>query len=311
MQTAVWVTGVLLLLYLVVTWVLFQLVCRRFPQAHDPFRALTHATDAMLTPYRPLVDQGRQWLQSQTGEAVEITAFDGLTLRGTFYPNPADGPILLAFHGYRSNGVRDFAAACPFYFSQGLSILLVDQRAAGASQGTYITLGTKESRDVADWCRWAQERFPGRPLAAAGISMGASSVLLAAPHMPPAVRAIIADCGYAQPWDELRYVVHHNAHLPAGWLLWGVELWCRCLGGFSLRQDTTDGLKKSRIPLFLIHGEDDQLVPYANLSRHQTAGSAPCTVLSVPGADHGISYLLDTPGYQTAAKEFLRRYLLS
>jgi hypothetical protein len=312
MQTVIWIAALVLLVYLLVTFVLFQLVCRRFPQAHDPFRALTHATDSMLAPYRPVVEQGRQWLQSQSGQAVEITSFDGLTLRGTLYQNPADGPLLLAFHGYRSNGVRDFATACPFYFSHGLSILLVDQRAAGQSEGTYITLGMRESRDVADWCRWAQSRFPDKPLVAAGISMGASSVLLAAPNMPEAVKAIIADCGYAAPWEELRYVVHHNAHLPADWLLWGVELWCRWLGGFSLRRETTEkALHQSKLPLFLIHGETDQLVPYDNLSRHKAAGAGPCTVLSVPEADHGISYLLDTPGYQAAAAEFLRRYVLS
>jgi hypothetical protein len=234
-----------------------------------------------------------------------------LHLHGTFYKNPAHGPILLAFHGYRSNGVRDFAAACPFYFSQGLSILLVDQRAAGESKGRYITLGMRESHDVTDWCHWAQIHFPNTPLVVAGISMGASSVLLAAPHLPESVRAIIADCGYASAWDELGYVVHHNAHLPAGWLLAGVELWCRLLGGFSLRQDTTErALRENTRPLFLIHGEADQLVPFGDLSRHRSASGASCTVFTVPGADHGISYLIDQAGYEAAAQNFLRQYVL-
>jgi hypothetical protein len=298
-------------LYLIVTYILFQLVCRRFPKAHDPFRKLTHATDTMLKPYAELVSQGRSWLQSQQGQPMEISSFDGLTLRGTFYENPAHGPILLAFHGYRSNGVRDFVSACPFYFSLGLSILLVDQRAAGESQGRYITLGVRESRDVQTWCRYISRLYPDAALMTAGISMGASSVLMAADDLPDAVKAIVADCGYVSPWDELAYVVHHNAHLPAGWLLWGVELWCRLLGGFSLRKNTTaKALKNNTRPLFLIHGQSDQLVPYENTPKHRDAGTALCILFSVPEADHGISYLLDTPGYQAMATDFIRRYVL-
>jgi hypothetical protein len=312
MKTVFLVVLALAALYLLVTLVLFELVCRRFPKAIDPFRKLTHATDALLKPYGDCVSQGKAFLAEHPGQSVTITSFDGLTLHGTFYEKEPESPLLIACHGYRSNGVRDFATACPYYYGKGFSLLLIDQRAAGESQGRYLTLGIKEHRDVLAWCEFVQREHPGCPVVLAGISMGASSVLMAADKVPDNVVALLADCGYVSAWDELAYVVHHNAHLPAGWLLWGVDLWCHLLGGFGLKTvTTTQALAGCTRPVFLIHGQADQLVPFENSLKNHRACGASVSLFSVPQADHGISYLVDGDGYHTAADTFFQEVLAS
>ncbi len=305
------IIGALAALYLIVSCVVFHLTCRRFPDSHDPMRPLTHATDELLAPYAEMIQSGRRWIQAHTAVPVEMTSFDGLTLRASLYEHPEAKAVLVACHGYHSDGVRDFAAACEFYYDHGMSLLLIDQRAAGASEGRYITFGVKESADVRGWCALVEKRFPGLPILLSGISMGASAVLMTADDLPEGVKALLADCGYTSPRDELAYVARHYIGRAAVVLLPGVALWCRLLGGFGLRERTTEkALSRCTRPVFFIHGQADELVPHENSVKNRAACSAPTEFLSVPGADHGLSYLVDPDGYHELADKFLKAYVL-
>lgn len=311
MLTLLWIGTALAALYLIAGLVVFLLACRRFPAAHDPMRALTHATDKLLAPYASQLSAARQWLQNHPAEAVEMTSFDGLTLRGTLYEHPQAKGILIACHGYRSNGVRDFAAACEFYAGYHMSILLIDQRASGKSDGKYITFGVRERVDARGWCALMGSRFPNLPILLAGISMGAAAVLMAAEDLPEAVTALLADCGYTSPKEELRYVARHYVGPGASILLPGIDLWCRILGGFGLGQCSgEEALSKNSRPVLFIHGQADELVPHDHSIKNRAACKGPTTLFSVPGADHGMSYLLDTEGYAKAADKFIRSHVL-
>lgn len=306
MSAVWWVLGGLVFFYLLAGLITAELACRRFAGAWNPMKGLTHATDAALAPYHEIVDAGRAWLLSQPHVPVEMTSYDGLRLRARFYEHPQARGILVACHGYRSDGVRDFASAMRFYHEHDLSILLIDERAAGESEGRYITFGVRESRDVRDWCRLMQERYPALPVLLAGISMGASAVLMAADELPPNVRALLADCGYDTPWDELRFVARRHIHPAAQLLVPGVDLFCRLLCGFGLKErSAADSLSRCALPVFFVHGEADGLVAYENSPKNRAACAGPTAFFSVPGADHGLSYLVDREGYCRAVDDFL------
>lgn len=297
-------------LYLLVTLAVFVLAFRRFSGNRDPMIALTHATDKLLEPYADLIRSGSDWLREHPYETVSITSFDGLTLRARFYKNPGARAVLVACHGYRSNGQRDFASACRFYGDHGMSILLVDQRACGESEGKYITFGVKESRDARDWCAYIARRFPELPIVLAGISMGGAAVLMTADDLPEGVAAILADCGYDTAWDELAYVARHYLAAPVAALVPGVDLWCRWIAGFGLRErSAARALAKTAKPVFFVHGEADELVPHETSVRNRAACAGPTAMLSVPGADHGMSYLVDNAGYVAAVDDFLKTYV--
>ncbi len=296
----------LAVLYLTACLVTTILACRRFPPKHNPMHSLTNATDTLLGPYRDVIDAGRSWLLTRPHVPMEMTSYDGLKLRAQFYENPDGHAILVACHGYRSSGVRDFASAMSFYHDHGLSILLIDERAAGESEGKYITFGVRESRDVRDWCRLMQERFPRQRVLLAGISMGASAVLMAADDLPENVAALLADCGYDSPWEELRDVARMHICPAAVVLLPGIDLFCRLIAGFGLRErSASDALSRCGLPVFFVHGEADGLVPPAHTLQNRAACAGPSYLFTVPGADHGISYLLDPDGYHAAVDEFL------
>ncbi len=310
MLIVIWCFIILIVLYLVATCVIFQLVCRRFTSGFDPFKALTHATDEIAAAYPELMEEGRLFFETHGAEPVSITSFDGLTLRASLYEHPDARAVLVACHGYRSDPKRDFGAACGFYYGKGISILLIDERACGQSEGKYITFGIKERLDVQDWCAYALSRFPDKTVYAAGISMGATAVLMAVPELSPDVPAVLADCGFVSPWDELAHIIRHYVHLPAHALLQGVDLWCRLLAGFSLRQfSTVSALEQDDRPILLLHGEADELVPFSCSVEERDACKGPVDLFSVPDAGHGISYLVDTEGYQQALNRFLHQYV--
>lgn len=311
MLTILWLGAALAALYLIAGLIIFLLACRRFPDTRDPMRALTHATDRLLAPYAEQLTAARQWLQNHPATPVEMTSFDGLTLRGTLYEHPQAEGVLVACHGYRSNGVRDFAAACEFYADYHMSILLIDQRASGKSEGKYITFGVKERIDARDWCALMTKHFPNLPIVLAGISMGAAAVLMAADDLPEAVSALLADCGYTSPKEELRYVARHYVGPGASALLPGIDFWCRSLGGFGLGQCSGEAaLSKSSRPVLFIHGQADELVPHDHSIKNRAACKGPTMLFSVPSADHGMSYLVDTDGYSRVADKFIRSHVL-
>ena len=305
-----WVILVLAAVYLAVTYYFFNFSCRRSRPGKGVGAQIASGMDAELAPYQDMIRRGRQFLESQTYEDVSITSYDGLTLRARLYTHPDAKGIVVAVHGYRSSGSRDFGAVCPFYYETlGCSILLIDQRACAQSEGKYITFGLRERYDVRDWCLFAAERFTGTPIMLGGISLGASTVLMASPILPAAVKVILADCGYVSPWEELAWVAG-KMHVPAAILLPGVDMWCRLLAGFGLKEWTTiQALEENTRPVFFLHGRADDFVPFSNTPRNTAACAAPWTLFAVDGAGHGLSFCVDPEGYYRAVTAFLDEYV--
>ena len=216
------------------------------------------------------VQEGIRWFLGQEPELHTITSFDGLKLCAYYLPAeaPASGKrrrnILLLMHGYRAGGLTDFAGLYRFYHEQGYDLLVPFERSHGPSEGRYICFGVKERFDCRDWARYAARRFgEEEPLFLMGISMGCATVLMSLSlNLPPNVRGVLADCGFTSPWEIVRHVAKADFHLPAFPLLWLLDLWCRALAGFSLKEaDTRKALGNSSLPVLFLHGKEDKFVP--------------------------------------------------
>ncbi|MBR3392414.1 MAG: alpha/beta fold hydrolase [Firmicutes bacterium] len=264
---------------------------------------------------------GRDWLLARESREVEITSFDGLKLRGRLYPcdrtlaGEKNRPLLLLAHGFRSYGAFDFSCGCPFYVEQGFDLLLIDQRAHGRSEGRYICFGVNEGRDVADWCRRLDREYPGRPVVLAGISMGATSVLMAAgdPDLPQNVRGVVADCGFTDCGGEFSHVLRQMYHLPARPVMALTEPLCRKRLGFGFWDHSTEkAVAQMSLPVLFFHGALDALVPADNSRRAFAAcASADKELIIVEDADHGQSFLADEAGCRAKLTAFLQRLDLS
>lgn len=271
-------------------------------------RAIQHSS---LRRYAKELSAGFQWIAAQPSETVTIKAFDGVRLVGRYLPCDKARGTLLLFHGWRSLPEIDFGCALPFYQSLGLNLLLVNERAHGASGGRFITFGIRERRDVHRWVEWHNARFGAEtPVLLGGLSMGAATVLMSCGEPFPAnVRGVVADCGFTSPQDILSKIAREH-HIPQ-WFLPFVSLQTRLFAGFGLKEySTLTALGSCRLPLLLIHGEADAFVP-CEMSRRAFAASAAedKTLMTVPNAGHGQSYLLEGDRYRRTVADFVARVL--
>lgn len=257
-------------------------------------------------PYRDQIHAMTDELNAISCEWVSIRSFDGLKLVGRYYPGAEGAPLAICCHGYRGNGSRDFCVGAQLYMRIGFHVLLIDQRAHMRSEGHSITFGVKERRDCLSWVNYAVGRLGGdTKIILAGISMGAATVLMAsALPLPENVCGIAADCPYTSPRAILSKVSRDMGFPPFPSDLLAA-LAARMFAGFGLNDaDSAAAVKSANVPILLIHGEDDRLVP-CDMSRSIYEGNPSLVSLhTFPGAGHGLSYYLDPERYARLVTEF-------
>lgn len=241
-------------------------------------------------------------------EPVTVQSYDGLTLAGKYYAGEPGAPLMIFFHGYRSTPERDASGGLHFCRDRGWHVLLAAQRAHGESGGKTITFGIRERYDCLTWIESMLERLGKEtPIFLWGISMGATTVLMASGlDLPANVRGIVADCGFSTPESILKSTIRRW-----GWPMFPtwqfVRLGARWFGRFDVREESAvESVKRAKVPILLIHGEGDSTVPCSMVHELAEACASPVTVVTVPMAEHGISWYVDMERYHTALDTFYR-----
>lgn len=246
-------------------------------------------------------------------EDIWITSYDGLRLHAKFYAaKDASSPVQIMFHGYKSAAERDFCGGLREAIEGGFNAILVDQRAHGESGGKYLTFGIKERFDCLSWINYARTRFGADvPILLYGISMGASTVLMAAgENLPDNVAGIVADCGYTSPKDIICTVLRAN-RFPVFPIYPLARLGARLFAGFDLEETSVPtAMKNCTVPVLFIHGEDDRFVP-CEMSREnfRLCKSKTRRLFTVARAGHGMSYMINRAGYLKEVNDFLAAVL--
>ena len=143
------------------------------------------------------------------------------------------------------------------------------------------------------------------------MSMGAATVLMATTlELPENVVGIVADCGYTSPSSIVKKVLR-DRHLPMFPTYALLRLGGRLYGGFDLEAaSAVSAMEQCEIPVLFIHGEDDRFVP-CDMGRENYAHccSSKKALLTIPGAGHGMSYMVDKSKYLHTASAFLEQVL--
>ena len=268
-------------------------------------------TGAHYDPYREVMKLIYNKLSDRKYEEVFITCRDGLKLYGRYYHVKDGAPVCIGFHGYRSNPLTDFSGGADMCFSMEHNLLLVDPRAHGKSRGRTIAFGIRECRDCIDWVDYVLDRFgEDTQILLYGISMGASTVLMASGlALPDNVKGIVADCPYASAIEIIRKV-SDEMRIPSKLVYPFLILGARIFGGFDLEEtDAVRAVKHAKVPILIIHGEADSFVPAKMSERIYQANPLAIQRHTFPGAEHGISYLVDTRRYQNIVSKFIHQVL--
>ena len=299
---------VLLAAYLTAGYLLFRYLC--LPKKKTAEGAETGEGRA-LKAYVPLIRQRAQEIAQNAHELVSIRSFDGLTLRAKLYPNRKTDRIVLLVHGYQSSTAWDFGASFASYRRAGYTILAVDNRAHGASEGRFIGFGALDQRDVCAWMGWLVARFGGScKIALVGVSMGGATVLLASGNHPiDQLACVVEDCGYTSLYAVVESIISERGY-PGHVIVPAASLWCRLLAGYFFSDaNAKKAVRRSHTPTLFLHGTADRFVPFRMHAELYDACAAPKERAVFEDAVHGESSYRYPERYEAAVLPFLERFM--
>src|SRR5579863_1601201 len=255
-------------------------------------------------------------------EDFDVRAPDGTGLRGWIVrPDHPNGNWVLLFHGVADNRMGVIGQS-EFLLRAGYSVVMMDARAHGVSDGQLATYGWLERNDtraIIDALRESELRpclsvpLPGSPcrglahIFALGESMRAGISLQSA-GADPRIEAVVAEASFA----TLREASYDYAGLRRSPLL-GKTLFAPFSWTLLYRGEKLTGLPVAEVspvkavamrpfPVLLICDEKDEALPCRHTERIYAAASGPKEFWEVPGAFHTAAL-----GFQPA--EFQRRVL--
>lgn len=220
-------------------------------------------------------------------EAVHIPSGDGVRLEAWWCPRPEpDAPLLLFFHGNAGNR-EDRLHNLTGLWQAGLAVLIFDYRGYGGSTGSPSEQGLLADGLAAfDWLR---ERTGGRPVVLFGRSLGGAVAAAVALQRPAA--GLVLESTFTSAREMARRVLP----LP------GIQHAVRA------RYDALAAVRTLRMPLLVIHGAADELVPFEMGRRLFEAAASPRKQFrAVTGGHHNDTYVAAGPDYFSWIFEFAR-----
>ncbi|HEU5395186.1 MAG TPA: alpha/beta hydrolase, partial [Candidatus Methylomirabilis sp.] len=120
-----------------------------------------------------------------------------------------------------------------------------------------------------------------------GRSLGAAVAAELAARVQPA--ALILETPFTSLLDMGR---HHYWFLPVRWLV-------------RSRYDTLGAVRRVRVPVLVLHGDADEIVPFDMGEQVFAAASEPKAFYRIAGASHNDTYLVGGKAYLEAFRAFL------
>ena len=213
-----------------------------------------------------------------------------MELTGWFFPNKESRNIkgtVLACHGAGANRA-DIALMIMLLQEADFQVLCFDFRGHGESEGHTVTFGYHERKDVLgalDYLK-TREDVDMDQIYGFGVSMGASSLLLALPDMPE-MKAVVVD----SPFSSLDLMVHHQYRFLPKFLRPVPAAFTRWVGwldsGLVVSEvSPVEAIQDLDVPIFFIHGLDDITIPPKCANILHDSYSGPKKLTLVPGAGH-------------------------
>ncbi len=224
-------------------------------------------------------------------EDVLFQAEDGVKLHGWYIPGREEMPAVLFCHGNAGN-ISGRVALLRVLHDLGLTVFIFDYRGYGKSSGRPSEEGTyADARGALAWLGergWGPER-----IVYFGRSLGSGAAVQLALETPPAALVLEAPFTSLQDMGRIHYPV---LYALVGFLL-------------SARYDNLGKIPRVSVPLLIIQGDADRIVPESLARRLFAAANEPKEFRLIPGAGHSDAYVVDPTGYNEAWQGILSKIM--
>jgi fermentation-respiration switch protein FrsA (DUF1100 family) len=257
--------------------------------------------------WKEISELTNNWVDSSAKEVVSISSSDGLNLVGDVFTTDANSHNwVIAIHGYTGKRQQMYSYA-RYYAEQGYNVLTPDMRSHGDSEGKFIGMGWLDKEDVKLWIDHVLGIDPDAQIILHGVSMGGATVMMTSGEdLPHNVKAIIDDCGYTSVWDEFTDEARYLFNISQFPILYTASAISKIRAGYTFQEASAlEQVKNTSIPIFFIHGEEDNFVNTRMVYSLYDACNSQKDLYVVEGAGHGQALYMDPDKYFTKVFGFI------
>lgn len=267
---------------------------------------LNRETQLMLKKFYKIRYKLKKWVDNIYIFGLKIKSFDKVTLFAEYFKNNTNKWVIIV-HGYGANGRMMYSTAKKFY-EKGYNIILPDLRGHGLSGGNYIGMGWHDRIDLIYWIKKILKIDKNAKIVLYGVSMGASSVLMCSgENLPQNVKCIIADCGFTSAYEIFKYQMKNIFSIPSFPLLNILNIICKNKNKYCLKKASAlKQVKKTKIPIFFIHGEKDNFVPISMALDLYKNTKSNKKLMIFKEAFHGVSSIIEENIYWESIFKFIK-----
>ena len=256
------------------------------------FRGIFDQNHTLLKVNLEDISAGRQryaeWFAETGHEELFTEAYDGLKLHAILLRHyPEDHRWFVPVHGYLSSSL-DMLGFIYEAHRRGYNVLAPDLRACGLSEGKYTGMGWPEHYDLVTWISKIIQIDPQAEIMLLGASLGGTVVMnTIGDYLPANVKCAVDDSGFSDLREVLLYHIEKLTGLNGEYIMTGLDLLVRQNLHYAMQEVSTKRqLKQSRIPLMIIHGENDTIVPVRMGYDCYYATNSPKELWVVPECGH-------------------------
>jgi fermentation-respiration switch protein FrsA (DUF1100 family) len=194
---------------------------------------------------------------------IRFETADGVKLAAWVVPHADARGSVIFCHGHGRNRGH-VAGLLQTFHDLGLNVIAFDFRGHGESEGHTTTFGHREGRDLLAAAAYVRERFPGKPVFLAGVSLGAAVILQTLPELPDVLGVWSEGC-FSHMTDAIEC---EFSWLPTAVRKPLVSLYhvfglLDC-GFWAPAVSPIQSLNLVNVPIYFVHGEKDELVPFTD-----------------------------------------------
>jgi pimeloyl-ACP methyl ester carboxylesterase len=231
-----------------------------------------------FTPPQPPVDVIPSDLDLEF-EIVNLKSVNDTRLHAWWIPTEGVAPVIVVLHGWGGNSSLMLPLA-PHIHDAGFHVLFVDARNHGLSEHDSFSSMPRFAEDLEVAVDWVRTRQDVSAVGVIGHSVGAGALIFSASKGVP-IDAAVSVSSFAHPGE----MMYENMPFPKPVVAAILEAVQRTIGYRFDEFAPRTRVVSVDIPLLLVHGDKDDVVPIANL--HQLADAhGGAEVIIVPGGGH-------------------------
>ena len=195
----------------------------------------------------------------QNMEKISINSKDRLILSG-LYNNDNNNKLVIIAHGFAQNKYY-MGEWVKLFQNLGFDQLIIDLKSHGESEGDEFSFGANEREDILTWIDKIKSIKDDYSIILFGLGIGAATISNVLNNKDKNIKVAILDSCFDNAFKQVDYLNSHKKMKSK--LIFKIFLnYLKRNKKLNLKEiDICENLKKSKIPVLILHGKNDTITP--------------------------------------------------